>query len=128
MARVQRLRPRGEFERIHQNGRSWPHRFFILIVLPQPDRFAAPPRIGIAAGKKLGGAVMRNRYKRLLRAAVRQVYLNISNDVDVILIARAPIAEASVAQIAAALTESLQRAGAWRGSASSVASAASAEG
>jgi len=115
MTRVWRLRPRGEFERIRQNGRSWPHRFFILIVLPQPDRSTVPPRIGIAAGKKLGGAVTRNRYKRLLRAAVQQVYVNIPNGVDVILIARAPIADASVAQLATALVETLQRAKAWRG-------------
>jgi ribonuclease P protein component len=116
MTRVWRLRPRGEFERIRQNGRAWPHRFFILIVLPQPDRSTAPPRIGIAAGKKLGGAVTRNRYKRLLREAVRQVYLNIPNGVDVILIARAPIATANVAQLAGALTDTLQRAKAWRNS------------
>ena len=72
MTRVWRLRPRGEFERIRQNGHAWPHRFFVLIVLPQSDRPTAPPRIGVVAGKKLGGAVTRNRYKRLLRAAVRQ--------------------------------------------------------
>ena len=114
MTRVWRLRPHGEFERIRQNGRSWPHRYFVLIVLPQPDRSAAPPRIGIAAGKKLGGAVTRNRYKRLLRAAVRQVYPNIPGGVDMILIARAPITEASVAQLTAALTETLQRARTWQ--------------
>jgi ribonuclease P protein component len=114
MTRVWRLRPRGEFERIRQNGRSWPQRFFVLIVLPHPDRPEAPPRIGIAAGKKLGGAVTRNRYKRMLREAVRQVYQNIPGGVDVILIARAPIAEASVVQITAALRETLRRAGVWR--------------
>ncbi len=114
MARVWRLRPRGEFERIRQNGRSWPHRFFVLIVLPRAERCQAAPRIGVAAGKKLGGAVTRNRYKRQLRAAVRQVYPNIQRDVDVILIARAPIAEATVWQLVAALTETLQRARVWQ--------------
>ncbi len=118
MTRVWRLRPRGEFERIRHNGRSWPHRYFVLIVLPQPDRPTAPPRIGIAAGKKLGGAVVRNRYKRMLREAVRQVYLNIPSSIDVILIARAPIAEARVAQLTTALKETLQRANAWRSIAS----------
>jgi len=114
MARVWRLRLRGEFERVRQNGRSWPHRFFVLIVLPQADRPEALPRIGVAAGKRLGGAVTRNRFKRKLREAVRQVYPNIQSGVDMILIARAPSAEASVAQITAALTETLQRAKVWQ--------------
>lgn len=114
MARVWRLRPRGEFERVRQNGRSWPHRFFVLIVLPQTARPATPSRIGVAAGKKLGGAVTRNRIKRKLREAVRQVYPNIHSGVDVILIARAPSTEATVTQLAAALTETLQRARVWQ--------------
>ncbi len=114
MARVWRLRPRGEFERIRQNGRSWPHRFFVLIVLPHPDRPQAAPRVGVAAGKKLGNAAARNRFKRKLREAVRQVYPNIQSNIDVILIARAPISDASVAQIAAALAETLHRSGVWR--------------
>jgi ribonuclease P protein component len=114
MTRIWRLRPRGEFERIRQNGRSWPHRYFVLIVLARTDRPEAPSRIGVAAGKKLGGAVTRNRYKRILRAAVQQVYPGIPDGVDVILIARPPIAEASVAEIATALIKTLQQAQAWR--------------
>jgi ribonuclease P protein component len=117
MVRVWRLRPRGEFERIRRNGRSWPHRFFVLIVVPRTDQLEAPPRIGVAAGKKLGSAVARNRFKRKLREAVRQVYPSIQSGVDMVLIARAPIAEASVAQIAAALTETLQWAKIWHGAA-----------
>ncbi len=114
MARVRRLRPRGEFERVRQNGRSWPHRFFVLIVLAHTDPPDSPSRVGVAAGKKLGGAVLRNRFKRKLREAVRQVYPNIQSGVDMILIARAPMAEATAAQILAALIETLQRARVWR--------------
>ena len=114
MTRVGRLRPRGEFERVRQNGRSWPHRFFVLIVLARTERLDVPSGVGIAAGKKLGGAVARNRFKRKLREAVRQVYPNIQSGVDMILIARAPIAEATAAQILTALIETVQRAKVWR--------------
>ena len=117
MTRVWRLRPRGEFERVRQNGRSWPHRFFVLIVLVRADPPDSPSRIGVAAGKKLGGAVTRNRFKRKLREAARQVYPNIQSGVDLILIARTPMAEASAAQLLAALTETLQRAKVWRSTA-----------
>jgi ribonuclease P protein component len=114
MARIWRVRPRGEFERIHHNGRSWPHRFFVLIVLAHPDRPEAPPRIGVAAGKKLGSAVLRNRFKRQLREAAWQVYPHLIGGVDILLIARAPMTEASTPQLAAALAEMVQRAGIWR--------------
>jgi len=82
MARVWRLRPRGEFEHVRQNGRSWPHRFFVLIVLPRADRPEALPRIGVAAGKRLGGAVTRNRFKRKLRKAVNARSSNLKHVTD----------------------------------------------
>ncbi len=114
MARLWRLRPRGEFERVRQNGRAWSHRFFILIVQPCVDEPARPARVGVAAGKRLGQAVFRNRIKRKIRAAVQQVYLNIADNTDLIVIARAPIADASVSEITAAFAEQLQRAQVWR--------------
>jgi ribonuclease P protein component len=113
MARVWRLRPGGEFGRVRQNGRAWPHRFFILIVQSRADQLGTPPRIGIAAGKRLGTAVLRNRIKRRLREGVRQVYPNLSNGIDVVIIARAPIEHAAVAEVAVALAKTFQQAGVW---------------
>jgi ribonuclease P protein component len=114
MTRVWRLRPGSEFERVRQNGRTWPHRFFVLIVRPCPDRPEARPRCGVAVGKKLGDAVTRNRLKRRLREAVRQIYPHLPPGIDVILIARAPLEEAAVSEIAGALTSVLQRAQLWQ--------------
>jgi ribonuclease P protein component len=111
--RVWRLRPGGEFERVRQTGRSWPHRLLIVIARPRADEPAAPTRVAIAAGKRLGKAVVRNRLKRRLREAMRQVYPQLAMGYDVIVIARAPMIEAEVVQIAAALGEVLRRAKIW---------------
>ena len=112
-ARVWRLRPGGEFERVRQTGRSWPHRLLIVIVQPRADEPAARSRVAIAAGKRLGKAVVRNRIKRRLREAIRQVYPQLASGYDLIVIARAPIIEAEVAQVTAALSEVLRRARIW---------------
>lgn len=114
MARVWRLRPGGEFGRVRQNGRAWPHRFFILIVQARADQLPTPPRIGITAGKRLGNAVLRNRLKRRLREVVRQIYPNLNNGIDVVIIARAPLEQATVAEVTAALTRVCQQAEVWR--------------
>jgi ribonuclease P protein component len=114
MARVWRLRPGGEFGRVRQNGRAWPHRFFILIVQARADQLDALPRMGIAAGKRLGNAVLRNRLKRRLREGVRQVYPNLINGIDVVIIARAPLEQATVAEVVGAMTKAFQQAGVWR--------------
>lgn len=118
MARVWRLRPRGEFERVRQNGRAWPHRLFVVIVLPGADELSQPPRIGIAAGKRLGAAVVRSRLKRRLREAVRQLYPNLIPGIDVIIIARAPLQEAPQSAVVLALQETFQKARVWRGTGS----------
>jgi ribonuclease P protein component len=48
-----------------------------------------------------------------LREAIRQVYPRLVSGYDVIVIARAPMIEAEVVQIAAALSEVLRRAKLW---------------
>ena len=85
----------------------------IVIVQPHAEAVTTPTRVAVAAGKRLGSAVIRNLTKRRLREAIRQVYPQVRSGYDVIVIARAPVIEASVAQVATALGEVLRRAGIW---------------
>lgn len=62
------LRKNKEFQKVYRYGHSYADRYLVLYVFSSP---AEGPKVGFAAGKKLGNAVTRNRVKRLLREAYR---------------------------------------------------------
>ncbi|MEJ5239674.1 MAG: ribonuclease P protein component [Anaerolineales bacterium] len=103
-----RLTRAADFQRVRQEGKSYAHPLLVLIFYHRPE---SGIRVGIAAGKKLGKAVRRNRAKRLLRAAMQTFLPFIAQSGDMILIARPPILQASFAEIRQALESLLRRAG-----------------
>jgi ribonuclease P protein component len=66
-------------------------------------------RCGFIAGKKVGGAVERNRARRLLREALRARLPRIKPGMDLVLIARAPIIEVKLGVVAKELDDLLLR-------------------
>lgn len=68
-------------------------------------------RFGVAAGRSVGGAVVRNRAKRLLREAVRPHLARTHPGWDVVLIARPGLLTAPWSSVAEVVEDLMQRSG-----------------
>jgi ribonuclease P protein component len=77
----------------------------VLFVAPGSGEFA------LVAGKKIGGAVQRNRARRVLRAAIREVAPRGVAGHDVVLVAREAIRDARTQDLITEMTELLRRGG-----------------
>jgi ribonuclease P protein component len=66
---AERIRKRSDFERVYKQGLKAPGRFMTLFLLRNGRPLS---RLGIAATRKLGGAVQRNRAKRVAREIFRR--------------------------------------------------------
>lgn len=89
-----RLSRSSDFQRIYRQGTSTASRFLVLYSFRRPAEMSADgPRLGLSVSKKMGGAVVRNRVKRLLREAFGSVRGQLAEDHDFVLIARPPLLE-----------------------------------
>jgi len=74
--------------------------------------FVAPGTGSVAfvAGRRIGGAVLRNRARRILRAAWREVEDKVEDGYDVVVVARATIVGARTQDLVAEVEELLSHA------------------
>jgi ribonuclease P protein component len=108
-----RLSRSAEFERVYRNGRSTANRHLVLYTFPTTA--TRGPRLGLSVSRRVGGAVQRNRLKRLLREAFSRAESELRPDQDVVVVARPPAGELAeregLAGVDEALTELIARAG-----------------
>ena len=101
-----RLRQKREFVRAYEEGRRIISRFFVAFIVENSE---GPLRIGVVASRRVGGAVTRNRAKRLLREVFRKRKPTRDISADMVLVARGPIKEASFGDVDAAYVKHLGR-------------------
>lgn len=107
MQRKFRLTRSTDFKRVRRTGKSYAHPFVVLIIqtseLPRV-------RVGVTAGRSVGGAVQRNIAKRLIREAVRPLLPDLLPGWDLILIARPALLTKSLQEIRQVVVSLLHRA------------------
>jgi len=89
-----RLTRSADFDAVYRRGRSRASRHLVVYVFPREPADASPARVGIAVSRKVGGAVERNRVKRVLREAAVRIGGDLSPGTDVVVSARPGLAEA----------------------------------
>jgi ribonuclease P protein component len=91
-----RLSRAAEFDAVYRRGRSAASRHLVVYAFPRDAGDREPPRLGVSVSRRVGGAVERNRVKRVLREAFAD---GAGDDerlrgVDVVLVARPGLHEA----------------------------------
>ena len=99
-----KLKLNKDFRRIYGRGRSFVNPAFVTYVLKNRSDDI---RMGITVSKKIGGAVERNRAKRVILAAFRECAPHIPKGYDFVFVARTRILDSKSQNIAAEIMKNL---------------------
>jgi ribonuclease P protein component len=102
------LRAPADFEALQRHGRSRGHP---LVAVRFHRTGGAGTRFGLSTGRRLGGAVDRNRVRRRVRAILRSLAARTEPGWDVLVVCRPAAVAASHRELAEALEGVLTRAG-----------------
>jgi ribonuclease P protein component len=109
LRRAARLQQPRDFARVRQQGQRLALGCLIANWHPLPN--GASPRLGVVTSRKIGGAVVRSRARRLLRESFRQHQNELAQPVELVLVARPSIAGRAFAEVEKDFLSTLRRAG-----------------
>jgi ribonuclease P protein component len=104
LTRAERVRRRPEFQQAFERGLRSHGRHLTLVLAPNT---IGTGRLGIVASRKLGGAIARNRAKRIVRNVFRRN--KIARGLDIVVIPRPSLVTATLAEVEADYRAALQR-------------------
>lgn len=93
---------KGWIQDVYQAGRVFHGRRMVLFVAPGTGLVA------VVAGRRIGNAVQRNRARRVLRAAWREIAPRVDPARDVVMVARPPILGAKTQDLVADMSELIE--------------------
>jgi ribonuclease P protein component len=104
LTKAERITRRSEFKQVYERGTRVGGRFLTLLILPN---HLDVTRLGTVATRKLGGAVQRNRAKRLIREIFRRN--KTTTGLDLVVLTRREMLEASFADLESDYRAALRR-------------------
>ena len=98
-----RLLKHADFQAVYKQGRK--HFSGNMTAFYRENDRPAGPRVGLTVGKVLGGAVVRNRIRRRMRALVRQHLNELARPLDLVLHPRKSVLTLKFAQLDAEIKQ-----------------------
>ena len=98
------LRYKRDFDRLYKKGRSVADRYVVVFHI---DNGLGYSRKAFLASKKVGGAILRNRARRLMKESFRKLEHEIKPGNDILMIARNTIVGTNLAQVEESMRKAL---------------------
>lgn len=104
--RERRLRKNSEFRLVYKHGRFEVGRLCVMYRMPVSGQLT---RIGFVTGKKVGGAVQRNRARRLMKEVYRLHQHELKEGYHIVLVGREPLSRAVYSEAEKEILKLLER-------------------
>ena len=108
MSSLVKIKENYEFRRAYSRGKSFVTPFAVIYAFKTKRNNV---RLGITTGKKIGKAVERNRAKRVITAAFRNILPKLSIGYDYVIVARVRILDAKSTTVENAFLKVLSNSG-----------------
>jgi len=108
LAEIITLKRNNDFRRLYAKGKSFASPVLVTYVMKNRCGYV---RIGITTSKKIGKAVLRNRSRRIIREAFRNIMEDVRGSYDLVFVARGKTPYVKSGDILRAMKKELKEAG-----------------